>query len=208
MVAIAIFGNSRKSGGRLLPFFLISLLVHSCAFLLAWLYGSESQNIQYSRKARVVNIEVRLNNKALAQPRLSSKKATVAESRVPARALVGDPLPRNTTLVTEYSVMEPEKKYFSSSELDIRPTSLEPILLPTPQASAWETHAGQVILMIYIGADGLVEYVDIEKANVPDGLQLETRLSFIGKKMSPGIIGDRAVPSLLKVMVEYDVRSY
>ncbi|MBI2306582.1 MAG: energy transducer TonB [Rhodocyclales bacterium] len=96
--------------------------------------------------------------------------------------------------------------YFSGDVLDVRPTPEHPIIIGLDDPQGMNKDKGQVVLVMYVGASGAVDHVDIDSADVPSEIAEALAEVFRNAKMRPGIKDDRPVKSRMKVLVEFEVR--
>lgn len=96
--------------------------------------------------------------------------------------------------------------YLAADELDVRPKSLHPIVIPFDDTSGIDRSRGEVVVVLFIGADGHVDLVDIERSDVPSAVSTIVADTFRAARMRPGIKSERPVPARMKVLVEFEVR--
>lgn len=110
----------------------------------------------------------------------------------------------NTPLMEHFPFFE-RQGYFSTSELQERPVPEEPIIIPFPDAP----FSGQkmtAILLLYIGADGAVERVEIDQSELPPEFEQAAIDTFIRAKMRPGIKDGKPVPVRMKIEVGFEAK--
>lgn len=96
--------------------------------------------------------------------------------------------------------------YFPGDVLDVRPSPEQPIIIRLDDPQGMNKDKGQVVLVMYIGASGAVDRVDIDSADVPPEIAESLAAIFRNAKMRPGIKGEQPVKSRMKVLVEFEVR--
>lgn len=96
--------------------------------------------------------------------------------------------------------------YLAAEQLDVRPTPLQPVVIAFDDASAIERERGQIVLVLFVGADGTVDLVDVDRSDVPPAVSAIVADTFRAARMRPGIKSERPVPARMKVLVEFEVR--
>lgn len=99
------------------------------------------------------------------------------------------------------SLIPYETVYFSADELTVQPRSLgEPAFDPTGFANS---ASGQMILKLWISAQGEVVEASIERSGLPDGFSTAVIGAFRRLRFEPGELNGLPVRSVIKVEVDY-----
>lgn len=140
-----------------------------------------------------------LDGEGVGEPETGSSDTTAIDLPRPDRSHVaafGAPAQANAL-----AVPVPER-YLASSELDARPYPLAPVILPFPDnVSASQSVGG--ILQLYIGVDGQVDYVELVDLDMPPEFADVAISTFKQVRMRPGMKGERAVRTRMRVYVEF-----
>ncbi|HEX5804606.1 MAG TPA: hypothetical protein VFY24_16435 [Azospira sp.] len=96
--------------------------------------------------------------------------------------------------------------YLPADQLDVRPSPLQPVVIAFDDASGIERERGQIVLVLFVGADGTVDLVDVERSDVPPAVSAIVAETFRAARMHPGMKSERPVPARMKVLVEFEVR--
>ncbi|MFC5300493.1 energy transducer TonB [Azospira restricta] len=96
--------------------------------------------------------------------------------------------------------------YLAGDRLDVRPSPEQPIVIGLDDPQGMRRDKGQVVLVIYVGATGAVDHVDVDAADVPADIAESLAEIFRNAKMRPGIKDERPVKARMKVLVEFEVR--
>lgn len=92
-------------------------------------------------------------------------------------------------------------RYVSPDGLTQRPVPLEPIELSLPDGLQL---SGKAILRLYVGRNGVVERVEIAESQLPSAYVDLAAQVFLGRRFSPGRIGNMLVPTFTEVEVEFN----
>lgn len=96
--------------------------------------------------------------------------------------------------------------YLSADELDVRPAPLQPVVIAFDDASGIDRERGRIVLVLFVGADGKVDLVDVDHSDVPPAVSAIVADTFRAARMRPGMKSERPVPARMKVLVEFEVR--
>lgn len=96
--------------------------------------------------------------------------------------------------------------YLASDSLDVRPVPEQPIVIGFDDPARIDKDRGQVVLVLYVGADGRIDLVDIDRSDVPPDVAEIVAETFRAARMRPGRKDDRPVPARMKILVEFEVR--
>ncbi len=96
--------------------------------------------------------------------------------------------------------------YLASDALDVRPAPEQPIVIGFDDPSRIDKDRGQVVLVLYVGADGRIDLVDIDRSDVPPDVAEIVAETFRVARMRPGRKDGRPVPARMKILVEFEVR--
>lgn len=110
----------------------------------------------------------------------------------------------NTPLINPLTFLG-QHDYFSSSELQIRPSPEEPVIVPFPEA-ALSMQRGTVTLLVYVSAEGNVVKVEIDKSELPAEFEQAAVNTFMHVKMRPGIKDGNPVPARMKIEVQFEAK--
>ncbi len=91
--------------------------------------------------------------------------------------------------------------YFSPDKLTQKPRSLEEIEIDLPEGLLL---SGKVHLRLFIGADGVVERVELAESQLPIAYGEVASQAFHKRRFSPGRIGNKAVPTFTELEVEFN----
>lgn len=88
--------------------------------------------------------------------------------------------------------------------LDVGPTPLAPIVLPSPEGDAGAQVQGHAILELFIDAHGRVEHIDVLTSDAPPDFMDAVQTRFKTTPFTPGIKDNIPVPSRIKIEVRYE----
>ncbi|MGE5384633.1 MAG: energy transducer TonB [Betaproteobacteria bacterium] len=97
--------------------------------------------------------------------------------------------------------------YLPAGEVDRRPAPESAIFVPFPKDGVLYTEKGEVVLLLFIGANGRVDDVKVESANVSLPFQRSALEAFRSAKMIPGIKNGVSVSVKMRVVVEFEESS-
>lgn len=194
-----------------LPYLFVSVVFHLALFVMSQFFfmenGSKGGVRRPDRMSGSVTTPLILSvpnqRKASVRSVPSSGGAPRDEASISTESAIasqGGPLGRDFRPVLR---PDPAPVYFKAAELSVRPRLLEHVDLVHPEG-AIEKLTGKVVLRLFVGAEGAVDQVFIEAADLPEIYQEVARNSFILKAFSPGLIGEVAVGSQLLVEVVYE----
>lgn len=92
-------------------------------------------------------------------------------------------------------------QYFASKELSIRPSPLQPVVVPLPEGS--EPFSGNVILEIFLSTDGSIDSISVIGSNLPAHFAEIAIESFKSARFSPGYLNGNPVPSKMKIAIDF-----
>lgn len=210
---------------RLGCYLLLSAALH---LLLLWLPGFAPSSGGVSRLGAGsgrVEVRLRLLESSATSHGPTAERVVTTESLVLAQekhqeilppdpgAPVNDPARDDSTAVSPLPVLPASlprgfdrDAYLSGDLLDIRPSPEHPIIIGLDDPQGMNKDKGRVVLVMYVGATGAVDHVDIDSADVPSEIAESLAEVFRNAKMRPGIKGDQPVKSRMKVLVEFEVR--
>ena len=123
---------------------------------------------------------------------------------------VVEPLPKGQAVaVTRVANAPPtaaEDEYVDASRLDTRPSPLGEIAIAAPEADG-RAAAYQGTLLLFIGPDGTVMRIAVERSDLPPDLEQAARAAFAAARFSPGRIGGRPVGAKLRVEVGFETEA-
>jgi len=96
--------------------------------------------------------------------------------------------------------------YFPGSALDVRPTPEQPVVIDFDDPSGIDRKRGQIVIELYIGADGRVDRAEIGHSDLPEHIGERVADVFRAARMRPGMKDGQAVRAKMKVQVEFEVR--
>lgn len=96
-----------------------------------------------------------------------------------------------------------EAPYVPAGELDERPVPEAPIIIPFPEATLYSGKASGT-LVLYIGADGRVDRVEVDESDLPPAFERAAINTFLQARMRPGILKGHASRARMKVLVEFE----
>lgn len=142
-----------------------------------------------------------------------------AESRQTTSAPVFTP--ESPTALTEQKALPPEKEaptpgiapllplkkapYTPAGELDERPFSETPVIIPFPDASLDKPKVTGV-LVLYIGANGYVDRIEVDESDLPPDFEKAAIDTFLQARMRPGIKAGQPTRARMKILVEFEQR--
>ena len=99
-----------------------------------------------------------------------------------------------------------EDEYVDASRLDTRPSPLGEIAIAAPEADG-RAAAYQGTLLLFIGPDGTVMRIAVERSDLPPDFEQAARAAFAAARFSPGRIGGRPVGAKLRVEVGFETEA-
>ncbi|WP_158590454.1 energy transducer TonB [Noviherbaspirillum cavernae] len=96
-----------------------------------------------------------------------------------------------------------EAPYLSAGELDEPARPQEPVIVPFPDEPL-QTGRAAGVLVLYIGADGKVDRVEVDEADWSPGFEKVAIETFMQAKMQPGIKDGKTSRSRMKILVEFE----
>lgn len=112
----------------------------------------------------------------------------------------------NTPLsLQKHLPLNSQPEYFPASELQLRPSPEAPVIIPFPDAPLGKQKA-TAILLLYISAEGTVDRVEIDESELPVEFENAAIDTFLRAKMRPGIKDGTAVPTRMKIEVEFEAK--
>lgn len=96
-----------------------------------------------------------------------------------------------------------EPPYIPAGELDTRPSPEAPVVVPFPGTLPGISRAGAV-LVLYIGADGRMDRVEVDESNLPPDFEKTAIETFLQARMWPGILNGQATRARMKILVEFE----
>lgn len=96
--------------------------------------------------------------------------------------------------------------YYSSNDLDVRPSPEQPIIIELDDPNMMEKNKGQVVLLVYVSPEGAVDNVEISSADAPMDVANSLMETFRAARMRPGIKSGQPVRARMKILVEFEVR--
>lgn len=122
-------------------------------------------------------------------------------------ATAEEPAPQGVQAFTNIVPIFPLKEapYIPAGELDVRPSSESPVVIPFPDTPlAVPKVTG--ILVLYIGADGWVDRVEVDDSDLPPDFEKAAIDTFLQTRMQPGIKNGQASRARMKILVEFEQR--
>ena len=122
-----------------------------------------------------------------------------------------EPLPKGQALAVArvanaLTAAAAEGEYVDASRLDTRPSPLGEIAIAAPEADG-RAAAYQGTLLLFIGPDGTVMRIAVERSDLPPDFEAAARAAFAAARFSPGRIGSRPVGAKLRVEVGFETES-
>lgn len=114
--------------------------------------------------------------------------------------------------VPEPALSEAEKaninpRYFAESAVDRKATALDEARAPEyPPAALEQGVTGCVLVMVYIGASGAVENIDVIRSDPPGVFDRDAMRAFINKRYLPAIKGDTPVRSRVPGVASFELQ--
>jgi protein TonB len=98
-----------------------------------------------------------------------------------------------------------DSRHYPANELDVRPGIKVRVNPAYPARAARENVSGKAVLRLYIGADGAVERVEVERATPPGyGFEESAASAFSGARFSPAMKDGKRVRALMRIEVSFD----
>ena len=210
-------GGIAADGNHLVSALLISAFAHGLGLLL----GGANHTISVASSAAMENKTARLDV-TLRGHRAQSAESTHATTSYapiepsPEQVATGVNSGIETTVTASEQDMalpinplalDPKESYLSASELDSRPRPVSGVVVPFPKGKL-PGERGEVILVLYIAASGVVERVEpVGGSDLPLVFIDSAANAFRGALMVPGVKGGRDVPSQMKVLVQFEEAS-
>lgn len=98
-----------------------------------------------------------------------------------------------------------EPPYIPAGELDIRPVPELPVVIPFPDVPL-DIPKATGVLVLYIGADGRVDRVEVDESALPPEFEKMAIETFLQARMRPGILEGQATRVRMKILVEFEQR--
>lgn len=94
-----------------------------------------------------------------------------------------------------------QREYIPSKELSIKPSTLEPVVVPFPDGG--EPLAGYVKLQILLSERGEVDSITVIASDLPEKFSEIAMETFMDAHFSPGYLNGEAVPTKLKIQIDF-----
>ncbi len=130
-------------------------------------------------------------------PRAARVPRTVAPAPSAAVQAAPTPAPATRSLL-------PERLYFLTRELDVRPGIMTQVEPAYPEAAARRFLSGKVVLRIYIEETGEVSRAQVLSAEPPGYFEASAERAFLAARFSPGMKDGRAVKVQMTLEVSFD----
>jgi len=95
-----------------------------------------------------------------------------------------------------------EAPYIPASELDERPSSEIPVIIPFPDAPLNSPKVAG-ILVLYIGANGYVDRIEVDESDLPPEFERAAIDTFLQARLRPGMKDGQATRARMKIFVEF-----
>lgn len=98
-----------------------------------------------------------------------------------------------------------EAPYLAGGELDERPSSANPVIVPFPDAPL-DAPKVSGILVLYVGTNGYVDRIEVDESDLPPEFEKAAIDTFLQARMRPGIKDGQPVRARMKILVEFEQR--
>jgi TonB family protein len=161
-----------------------------------------------SHNDRVVEVQIRPGPVAAVFEPEPALLPTAAAAAVPdAPEGWGDALPEPVPPATSVPILPlRDLPYIPAGELDVRPYPETPVVVPFPDDAAMQNGKLSVVLVLYIGANGQVDRIEVDKSDLPPAFEKAARDTFMQARMQPGIKDGQATRARMKILVEFEAR--
>lgn len=96
--------------------------------------------------------------------------------------------------------------YLPGSRLDLRPIPNQAIVVGVENMPGFDMDKGQAIMVLFIGAEGTVDHVDIDSTDMPPDVTVSLADIFRAASMSPGWKDGQPAKSRMKIQVDFERR--
>lgn len=96
-----------------------------------------------------------------------------------------------------------EAPYIPAGELDERPSSEIPVIIPFPDTPLDSPRVAG-ILVLYIGANGYVDRIEVDESDLPPEFEKAAIDTFLQARMRPGLKDGQPVRARMKIVVEFE----
>ncbi|HRE18318.1 MAG TPA: energy transducer TonB [Rhodocyclaceae bacterium] len=138
------------------------------------------------------------------EPAAGDAPAADAQAVLPETPSVSPQAPSSTSAgeaILDFGVMP----YLPANMLDIRPAVVIDIPADPENLREYDI-GGEMIVTLWISATGAVDAVSAEYSNLPPGFQERALKHFYAMRFTPGKIGDKSVPTALRIQVNFSQR--
>jgi len=94
--------------------------------------------------------------------------------------------------------------YLTASLLSQRPTALEAVDIPYPDATESGTWTASVVLVLFINEQGTVDRIEVEGSDVPTPFAEAAKNAFSRATFDPGRLMDQPVKSQVRIEVSFN----
>ncbi len=159
---------------------------------------------QVSNPIRAV-LKTAPGEEALAPPAALSSAASIPARRgAPASAMPREPEASPTPAAPATRSVLPERLYFLTRELDVRPGIMTQVEPAYPEAAARRFLSGKVVLRLFIEEGGEVSRVQVLNAEPQGYFEDSAERAFLAARFSPGMKDGRAVKVQMTLEVNFD----
>lgn len=136
---------------------------------------------------------------ALAPERPPMRRASVAAPLVEPAPRVIDPALSAEPLAASAPALPPAASFYPANELTIKP-----VALGEPALDGEDMVSGEVVLALWIDAQGTVVEVSVERSELPADRLPVVADAFRVLRFSPGELNGRAVGAVMRIVINYD----
>jgi hypothetical protein len=98
-----------------------------------------------------------------------------------------------------------EAPYIPAGELDERPFTETPVILPFPNVPL-ESAKVTGVLVLYIGTNGYVDRIEVDESDLPPEFEKAAIDTFLQARMRPGMKDGNPIRARMKILVEFEQR--